>query len=69
MQGFKTFIVAGFMAIAPALFQYLNAVDWNTLFTSMHVPIQFVVPLTFAIGAAVQAGMRSITTTPPGTQK
>ena len=66
MQGLRTFVVAGLLAIAPAATTYFAGVDWVKLFTDLGVTPQWAIPLATIFSGAVMAYMRSITSTPPG---
>ena len=57
MQGYRSFIVAGLLFLAPALAKWGFQIDANTIADAMIV-----------IAPAVMAAMRAITHTSPGTK-
>jgi hypothetical protein len=66
LTGFRTYLVAAFMALLPMLTEWVAGIDWVAVLTNLGVPQSAVIPLAGALAAAIMAFMRSITATPPG---
>ncbi len=68
MKGLRTYFVAFLMAMVPSTVTYFASFDWVGFLTAAGVPQQWVVPAAGIAASLVMAGLRSVTTTPPGPQ-